>query len=207
MPAPAKIRNFSRSLRKNPTDAEKKLWAHLRRKQISGRRFRRQHPLGRYIVDFVCLEAKLIVEIDGGQHAESVHDDTQRTQWLQRQGFRVARFWNNEVLGETESVLTEIARLVDSQVLPPPYPSPAGGGGDRTASQGGTGNASGGGDRNASQGGTGNASGGGAGNASQGGTGNARGVGDRNASQGGTGNARGGGDESAGRGGEGPCPL
>jgi very-short-patch-repair endonuclease len=130
MPAPAKIRNFSRSLRKNPTDAEKKLWAHLRRKQISGRRFRRQHPLGRYIVDFVCLEAKLIVEIDGGQHTESAHGDAQRTQWLQRQGFRVVRFWNNEVLGETESVLTEIARMLASQGLPPPYPSPASGGGD-----------------------------------------------------------------------------
>jgi very-short-patch-repair endonuclease len=139
MPAPAKIRHFSRSLRKNPTDAEKKLWAHLRRKQIGGRRFRRQHPLGRYIVDFVCLEAKLIVEINGGQHAESVHDDAQRTQWLQRQRFRVARFWNIEVLGETESVLTEIARLLASQALPPPNPSPASGGGVGNAGRSGEG--------------------------------------------------------------------
>ncbi|MEK6592334.1 MAG: endonuclease domain-containing protein [Pseudomonadota bacterium] len=139
MPAPAKIRNFSRSLRKNPTDAEKKLWAHLRRKQVSGHRFRRQHPLGRYIVDFICLEAKLIVEIDGGQHAGSVLNDAQRTQWLQRQGFRVARFWNNEVLESTEAVLTEIARLLVPQDFPPPYPSPACGGGDGNTGGGGDG--------------------------------------------------------------------
>lgn len=137
MPAPVKIRNLSRILRKDATDAERKLWMQLRRRQVGGRRFRRQHPLGPYIVDFVCLEVKLIVEIDGGQHADAVATDAQRTQWLEQRGFRVVRYWNNEVLGNTEAVLERIAELLEAHSKPPPYPSPASGGGDQGSSGGG----------------------------------------------------------------------
>jgi very-short-patch-repair endonuclease len=90
-----------KKLRENATDAERKLWHLLRRKQVAGLRFRRQYPLGPYIVDFVCLPARLIIEVDGGQHADHVERDTMRTAWLESQGFRVIRFWNNEVLSST----------------------------------------------------------------------------------------------------------
>ena len=94
----------ARQLRKNQTDAEKSLWQHLRRRQIDGWRFRRQHPIGNYIVDFFCFEKGLVVEIDGGQHSEQVDYDEERTKWLESQGYRVLRFWNNEVLREIEAV-------------------------------------------------------------------------------------------------------
>jgi len=94
----------ARELRKNPTDAERKLWSHLRRRQIGGHKFRRQLPLGPYFVDFVCLEKKLVVEVDGGQHNEQGDYDVKRTEWLEAQRFRVLRFWNNEVLKEIEIV-------------------------------------------------------------------------------------------------------
>jgi very-short-patch-repair endonuclease len=98
----------ARQLRNNPTEAEQKLWSHLRRKQLLGFRFRRQRPIGRYIVDFVCLEVSLIIEVDGGQHAEEIAKDEARTRFLERQGFRVVRFWNNDVLANTEEVLQAI---------------------------------------------------------------------------------------------------
>ncbi len=88
----------ARRLRKHPTDAERLLWRHLRLRQLGGYKFRRQQPLGPYIVDFVCLAKRLIVEVDGGQHAEQAEEDAQRTAWLEAQGFRVLRFWNTEVL-------------------------------------------------------------------------------------------------------------
>jgi very-short-patch-repair endonuclease len=94
-----------KKLRQNPTDAEQKLWHHLRRKQIDGLGFRRQYRLGDYIVDFICLPARLIIEVDGGQHALQVERDDARTAWLESQGFRVIRFWNNEVLGNIEGVV------------------------------------------------------------------------------------------------------
>jgi very-short-patch-repair endonuclease len=98
----------SRQLRKNMTDAEQALWARLRRRQMQGCKFRRQHPLGRYIVDFVCLERKLIVEVDGGQHQEQAGYDDERSQWLEERGYRVLRFWNNQVLSQPDSVLQAI---------------------------------------------------------------------------------------------------
>jgi len=110
--------NHARSLRQNPTDAEMRLWSKLRRKQIDDHRFRRQVPIGPYIADFVCLEQRLVIEVDGGQHSESVKDDI-RTAWLGRQGFRVLRFWNNDVLGNTEGVLTVIAQHLAAQCPPP----------------------------------------------------------------------------------------
>src|SRR5579863_525367 len=95
---------IARKLRANSTDAEMRLWSRLRRKQLDGFRFRRQQPLGNYVVDFFCPEAKLIVEVDGGQHAESASDDV-RTRWLEARGDRIVRFWNNDVLANTEGVL------------------------------------------------------------------------------------------------------
>ena len=99
---------FARQLRKRMTDAESQLWRHLRRRNIEGFKFRRQHPLGPFVADFACLEARLIVEIDGGQHDERESYDGRRDAWLSQQGYRVLRFWNNEVLCETESVLEVI---------------------------------------------------------------------------------------------------
>jgi len=84
-------------LRKNMTPAEHTLWRELRGRQILGYKFRKQVPIERYIADFVCFEKRLIIEINGGQHAEAVEYDEKRTGWLQEQGYRVIRFWNNEV--------------------------------------------------------------------------------------------------------------
>ena len=96
-------RDAARGLRRNMTDAEQKLWRHLRHRQLAGHRFRRQCPIGPYIVDFVCLERRLVVEVDGGQHAGSARD-LRRDGWLGAQGFLVLRFWNNEVLEQIEGV-------------------------------------------------------------------------------------------------------
>ncbi len=97
--------DFARDLRQNPTKAQQTLWYHLRKRNIHGLKFRREYPLGVYIVDFVCLEKKLIIEIDGGQHAIQTQYDQRRTTWLAAQGFNVVRFWNNEVIRNTETVL------------------------------------------------------------------------------------------------------
>ncbi|MFZ5448375.1 MAG: endonuclease domain-containing protein [Thermodesulfobacteriota bacterium] len=100
---------ISRVLRKKATDAENRLWFHLKGKQIEGVKFRRQEPIGKYIVDFAAFEKRLVIEIDGGQHAEEEKDnDVQRDAWLNGQGFKVLRFWNNEVLQNLEGVLETI---------------------------------------------------------------------------------------------------
>lgn len=98
-------------MRRDATEAEKRLWARLRRRQVAGRRFRRQHPVGTFVVDFCCLEEMLIVEVDGGQHSreETEVRDQRRTAWLERVGYRVLRFWNDQVLTETEAVIETIA--------------------------------------------------------------------------------------------------
>lgn len=106
------LKERSRKLRRNSTDAEKKLWPHLRNRQLGGAKFRRQVELGPYIVDLVCLEARLIVELDGGQH--TVETDAKRTAFLERQGFRVIRFWNNDVLLNMEGVLIRIEEALSS---------------------------------------------------------------------------------------------
>ncbi|WP_432823932.1 endonuclease domain-containing protein [Trichloromonas sp.] len=95
----------ARTLRRNSTDAESLLWKHLRARQMDGFKFRRQEQIGRFIVDFVCYDKKLIVEADGGQHATEQKKDEERTCWLNAQGFRVVRFWNNEILTNIEGVL------------------------------------------------------------------------------------------------------
>ncbi len=98
----------ARALRKNPTEAERALWRHIRLRQLEGHKFRRQQSIGSYIVDFVCLENKVIVELDGGQHAGQVTSDAERTAWLEAQGFRVLRLWNHEVLGDIWAVMEAI---------------------------------------------------------------------------------------------------
>jgi very-short-patch-repair endonuclease len=111
--------DFARTMRAKPTDAEHRLWQHLRAGRLSAFKFRRQQPLGNFIVDFVCLEARLIVELDGGQHNGSV-SDVKRDEWLASQGFVVLRFWNNEVFENLEGVVERI--LVQLQAAPSPQP-------------------------------------------------------------------------------------
>ena len=108
-------------LRRESTDAERVLWSRLRSAQL-GHKFRRQQEIAGYVVDFVCVERKVIVEVDGGQHADQAAYDARRTEVLERLGFRVIRFWNNEVLGRTDDVLNSIAAAL-AEVLPP-HPSP-----------------------------------------------------------------------------------
>ena len=112
----------ARDLRNNLTEAEKYLWHELRLNNL-GVKFRRQAVIGRYIVDFVCFERKLVVEVDGGQHADNQEDQV-RDQWLTDQGFKVLRFWNPDVLMNREGVLQKILE----HLIPPPFPSPQGGG-------------------------------------------------------------------------------
>ena len=92
------------------TDAERKLWYHVRGARLQGFTFRRQVPLGKYVVDFLCERQRLVVELDGGQHADRLEHDESRTQWLGAQGYSVVRFWNNDVLANIEGVLEVISR-------------------------------------------------------------------------------------------------
>jgi len=115
---------LQRQLRNNATDAERKLWHHLRGRQLEECKFRRQHPHGDYILDFVCLDAKLVIELDGSQHANAVDYDISRTRYLQQAGFLVLRFWNNEVFDNIEGVVEVIiAALIASKATPSP-PNP-----------------------------------------------------------------------------------
>jgi len=113
----------ARRLRKNQTDAERRLWNRLRNRTLAGHKFRRQYVIGPYTCDFVCVEKQLIIEIDGGQHAHRVEKDENRTAYLQSKGFTVIRFWNHEVLAETEAVLEKILAAIESDT-PSPCPSP-----------------------------------------------------------------------------------
>jgi very-short-patch-repair endonuclease len=97
------------------TDAERLLWRHLRDRQLGDFKFRRQHPVGPFIVDFVCPEKMVIIEVDGGQHAINTGPDEQRSLILQNMGYQILRFWNNEVLQETEAVLTRILMQLDGE--------------------------------------------------------------------------------------------
>ena len=104
------------------TDAERRLWRCLRRKQMGHFKFRRQHPFGDFILDFVCFEARLVIEVDGGQLSVSRHHDDERSRWLAQYGFRVLRFWNDDVLRNTEAVKESIWQVL--QTPPPSQPSP-----------------------------------------------------------------------------------
>lgn len=113
MYTPAMSVERARQLRKNPTKAETRLWSALRRRQVAGARFRRQVPLGPYIVDFLCPAHRLVIEVDGGQHDARQTYDAARTRWLEAQGYSVLRFWNNDVLGTPEGVVGTIARWLE----------------------------------------------------------------------------------------------
>jgi very-short-patch-repair endonuclease len=106
--------HYPQKLRKDLTDAERRLWAVLRARQLDGFKFRRQHPVGPFIVDFVCLERSLVIEVDGGQHAENP-GDAMRTRWLAEHGWRVLRFWNNEVESALDGGLMAIRAALESQ--------------------------------------------------------------------------------------------
>jgi len=114
----------ARKLRNNSTDAEKKLWTHLSRRQLNGFKFSRQMPVGPYICDFMCREAKLVVELDGGQHDERAAYDAARTNYIETSGYRLVRFWNTDVLSNMEYVLTGIVEALE--VPPPPAPPASG---------------------------------------------------------------------------------
>jgi very-short-patch-repair endonuclease len=101
----------ARQLRQSSTDAERRMWSALRDRRLLKFKFRRQHPIGRYIVDFACTEHQLIIELDGGQHADSPTDPC-RTAWLETQGWRVIRFWSNDVLANTNGVIETILRAL-----------------------------------------------------------------------------------------------
>lgn len=109
----------SRVLRKNPTEAEKKLWQCLRKEQLEGYKFRRQFFIGKYIVDFVCVDSKLVIEADGGQHNDN-HHDKNRDAYLRKQGYSVLRFWNNDVLQNIEGVVETIRQHLLLQTPPNP---------------------------------------------------------------------------------------
>src|SRR5688572_4689255 len=113
-------RNFARSLRRRLTDAEARLWFHLRNRAFMGHKFRRQHPIGLYVVDFVCIEARLVVELDGGQHANQA-SGAARTAFLEADRYCVLRFWNNDVLTQTQAVLAAIDMELARGC---PHPSP-----------------------------------------------------------------------------------
>ena len=121
---PPRLRSFAARLRGNQTDAEQKLWMRLRYRQIKEWKFRRQHPIGGFIVDFCCLEGMLIIELDGGQHVELEEADGERTKYLNSVGFRVLRFWNDDVLTKTDAVLEEILRVLENSDGLDPHPNP-----------------------------------------------------------------------------------
>ena len=122
-PLPSSTLAIARKLRKQCTDAELRLWYYLRAKRTLNLKWRRQHPVPPYVADFYCHRAKLVVELDGGQHEEE--HDTHRTVYIRSQGIEIIRFWNHDVLLNTEAVMDEILRVAQGRTLSPD-PSPAG---------------------------------------------------------------------------------
>jgi very-short-patch-repair endonuclease len=117
----------AQELRNNATDAEKRLWRRLSRRQLGGYKFSRQMPVGPFICDFMCREAGLVVELDGGQHDRDVQKDLRRARFIEGEGYRVLRFWNNDVFGNMDGVLQTIAAALTAS--PPPAPPASGRGG------------------------------------------------------------------------------
>ncbi|MEA3276879.1 MAG: endonuclease domain-containing protein [Pseudomonadota bacterium] len=116
------LRDQAKRLRSHQTDAELRLWYHLRGHRFLDLKFKRQKPMGRYIVDFICHERRLIVEVDGGQHALRTGYDHQRDTWLREQGYRVLRFWNHEVMQQLDGVLERIRSAALAPSPPTPLP-------------------------------------------------------------------------------------
>jgi very-short-patch-repair endonuclease len=105
----------ARQLRRAATDVERHLWRYLRHGQLAGFKFRRQYPLAGYIVDFVCIPGRLVLELDGGQHLDAMDYDAERTRVIGALGYRVLRFWNDDVLLRTDAVLEEVWRYLESR--------------------------------------------------------------------------------------------
>jgi very-short-patch-repair endonuclease len=118
----AAIHQHAKDLRRDQTPAERRLWAYLRGKQLGGFRFRRQHPIGSFIVDFCCLSPRLAIEIDGDSHAEQVEYDEARTAYLEERGFAVIRFTNEDAWRRLEGVLAEIMRRCEELITEQPPP-------------------------------------------------------------------------------------
>jgi very-short-patch-repair endonuclease len=106
----------ARTLRTTMTDAERRLWSVLRSRRLQGYKFRRQRPIGPFIVDFACIEHRLVVEADGGQHLENDYD-ARRTAWLEARGWRVLRFWNNDILANTEGVQEAVLMVLRGEIV------------------------------------------------------------------------------------------
>ena len=123
--------DFARGLRKAQTDAEASLWWRLRDRRMAGVKFRRQHAIGPYVVDFACPERMLVVELDGGQHVEQARYDADRTAWLRSRGYDVLRYWNDDVLADLDSVLESILMHLSVPVAAAPHPSPLPASGER----------------------------------------------------------------------------
>ena len=115
------LRRYARRLRREETDAERKLWSRLRDRRLCGVRFRRQHPIGPFIADFCCTEAELIIELDGGQHALQQNADRVRTEFLESQGYAVLRFWDNDIFTNIDGIRQ---RIVEALGVGGPRPSP-----------------------------------------------------------------------------------
>jgi very-short-patch-repair endonuclease len=133
-PVAPTMRRFAKSLRHDMTDTERRLWSALRAHRLNGLSFRRQTPIGRYIVDFVCQDYRLFIELDGGQYANATAD-VERDRWLASKGYRVLRFWNSDVLKNRDGVLSVIVEAVRAST-PLPNPPPQGGR-ERAAASGG----------------------------------------------------------------------
>jgi very-short-patch-repair endonuclease len=114
----------AKRLRRNQTDAERVLWFRLRDRRLRGLKFKRQVPIDRYVVDFCCADAHLIIEPDGGQHATRISEDANRTEILGAMGYLVLRFWNNDVMQNIEGVLEEILNTLEQHRSEPPHPDP-----------------------------------------------------------------------------------
>ena len=110
-------KSFSRTLRRNQTEAEKRIWSYLRSREFQGIKFRRQQPLGPYVVDFCSFQKRFVIELDGGQHALTAEEDARRTEYLEQSGYRVIRVWNNEALNNTEAVLEYIRKNIGQSPL------------------------------------------------------------------------------------------
>ena len=117
----------ARKLRKNMTDTEQYVWSRIRHKQLGGFRFRRQHPIGSFIGDFICLEQRLILELDGGQHDDRKDYDELRTRYLNECGYRVVRYWNHQIFEDWDWIAEDLFRLLSEGATPHPNPPPQGG--------------------------------------------------------------------------------
>jgi very-short-patch-repair endonuclease len=133
------LKERARHLRRDQTDAEHRLWARLRSRQLSGFKFRRQFVVGHFITDFCCFEQRLVVELDGGQHASRTATEETRSTFLRSRGYRVLRFWDNEVFENIDAVLQQIAQVLDASDKhknPHPFPLPRGEGETKDEEQG-----------------------------------------------------------------------